>query len=236
MPAGGTTSLHCSPPTGESWRSTFPATATSTGASSTPSTPGHARPWPSPRPREPRARPSSATAWAGFVALHAATAYSEYLTGAIIVVSPLRAATREDDTTRHARASRESRLCASEAEAIARFRPLPDQPSLPTSAVTSQPTPSPSRPTGGDGSSTGVYTTAPASGRLRRIGQLPNGCASGRARNVPGSRVRSALRAFRQLPIIEIPDAGHHIMLDQPLALATALWALLAIWTPLVPS
>lgn len=32
------------------------------------------------------------------------------------------------------------------------------------------------------------------------------------------------------LPVIELPDAGHHPMLDQPLVLLTALRALLALW------
>ena len=32
-------------------------------------------------------------------------------------------------------------------------------------------------------------------------------------------------------PIIEIPDAQHHLMLDQPLAFVAALRALLASWT-----
>jgi len=34
----------------------------------------------------------------------------------------------------------------------------------------------------------------------------------------------------RVTPVIEIPEAGHHAMLDQPLILLTALRALLADW------
>ena len=34
----------------------------------------------------------------------------------------------------------------------------------------------------------------------------------------------------RGLPVVDIPDAGHHPMLDQPLALATGLRTLLALW------
>ncbi len=34
----------------------------------------------------------------------------------------------------------------------------------------------------------------------------------------------------RAAPVVEIPDAGHHIMLDQPLALVAAVRALLADW------
>jgi pimeloyl-ACP methyl ester carboxylesterase len=42
--------------------------------------------------------------------------------------------------------------------------------------------------------------------------------------------LRSATPA--QVPWIVIPDAGHHIMVDQPLALVAALRALLAAWQP----
>ena len=34
----------------------------------------------------------------------------------------------------------------------------------------------------------------------------------------------------RAAPVVEIPDAGHHIMLDQPLAFVSALRALLSDW------
>jgi pimeloyl-ACP methyl ester carboxylesterase len=32
------------------------------------------------------------------------------------------------------------------------------------------------------------------------------------------------------MPVVDLPDAGHHPMLDQPLALVTALRTLLAFW------
>lgn len=34
----------------------------------------------------------------------------------------------------------------------------------------------------------------------------------------------------RRLPVVDLPDAGHHPMLDQPLALVTGLRTLLAVW------
>jgi len=34
----------------------------------------------------------------------------------------------------------------------------------------------------------------------------------------------------KNIPIVEIPDAGHHLMLDQPMALVTALKTFLALW------
>lgn len=37
-------------------------------------------------------------------------------------------------------------------------------------------------------------------------------------------------RLGRRAPVVEIPEAGHHMMLDQPLSLLTALRTLLADW------
>lgn len=39
----------------------------------------------------------------------------------------------------------------------------------------------------------------------------------------------------RNSPVIEIPDAYHHVMLDQPLAMIVALRAVLADWEHSVP-
>ena len=40
----------------------------------------------------------------------------------------------------------------------------------------------------------------------------------------------------RAAPVVEIPQAQHHVMLDQPLALVSALRALLADWEHSVPT
>jgi pimeloyl-ACP methyl ester carboxylesterase len=37
-------------------------------------------------------------------------------------------------------------------------------------------------------------------------------------------------RLGRLAPVIEIPAAGHHVMLDQPIALVTGIRALLSDW------
>ena len=39
----------------------------------------------------------------------------------------------------------------------------------------------------------------------------------------------------RNAPVIEIPDAHHHLMLDQPLALVAGIRAVLADWEHSVP-
>ena len=43
-------------------------------------------------------------------------------------------------------------------------------------------------------------------------------------------------RLGRVAPVIEIPAAGHHIMLDQPIALAAALRTLLSDWDHSLPA
>ena len=42
-------------------------------------------------------------------------------------------------------------------------------------------------------------------------------------------------RMGRAAPVVEIPGAEHHVMVDQPLALVTALRTLLADWEHSVP-
>ncbi len=38
-----------------------------------------------------------------------------------------------------------------------------------------------------------------------------------------------------RLPVVDLPDAGHHPMLDQPLSLITGLRTLLALWPGAAP-
>jgi pimeloyl-ACP methyl ester carboxylesterase len=39
----------------------------------------------------------------------------------------------------------------------------------------------------------------------------------------------------RNAPVVEIPEAHHHVLLDQPLAFVTAMRALLADWEHSTP-
>jgi pimeloyl-ACP methyl ester carboxylesterase len=47
----------------------------------------------------------------------------------------------------------------------------------------------------------------------------------------PDMGERIAERLGRVVPVVEIPLAAHHVMIDQPLSLITALRTLLADWT-----
>jgi pimeloyl-ACP methyl ester carboxylesterase len=43
-------------------------------------------------------------------------------------------------------------------------------------------------------------------------------------------------RLGRLAPVIEVPVAGHHVMLDQPIALVTGIRTLLADWDHSLPA
>ena len=43
-------------------------------------------------------------------------------------------------------------------------------------------------------------------------------------------------RLGRVAPVIEIPSAGHHVMLDQPIALVAAIRTLLSGWDHSLPA
>jgi pimeloyl-ACP methyl ester carboxylesterase len=174
----------------------------------------------------------------GFVALHTAAAHGDLLTAAVVVDSPLRAATPEDDDARGRRASRESRLYASEDEAMAHFRPLPQQPALPYVLRHVA-------------ASSAVETIAGWRWKFDRrifdrprftpdhVGSIPCSVAVLRGEHGMLGATECAALAERldgRPPIIEIPNAGHHIMLDQPLALTAALRTLVAMWTPIPAS
>jgi pimeloyl-ACP methyl ester carboxylesterase len=65
----------------------------------------------------------------------------------------------------------------------------------------------------------------------------PVGCHAAVVRGERGlGTIRTSLELARRLgpavPLTTIPDAGHHIMLDQPIALIATLQTLLGQWTP----
>jgi pimeloyl-ACP methyl ester carboxylesterase len=62
------------------------------------------------------------------------------------------------------------------------------------------------------------------------IGHSMGGFVALRAAGLYGSRLARVVAIGRLAPVIEIPAAGHHVMLDQPLALVTGLRTLLSDW------
>ena len=168
----------------------------------------------------------------GFVALRAAGLFGSQLQGIIVIDSPVREATPEDQAARQRRAFGPLRVYPTREAAIARFHPMPDQPSLPY--VLDHVAQTSVRPAGGGWS----WKFDPAlfgrsSDLPRLLRQLDCRVALLHAEHgiVPPSTGELMYDSLGQrAPLIEIPAAGHHVMLDQPIALVTAIRTLLADW------
>jgi pimeloyl-ACP methyl ester carboxylesterase len=174
----------------------------------------------------------------GFVALRAAGLYGARLAGIVVIDSPVQDLTPEDRAARDARAFGPLRVYPTSEAAIARFRPIPDQPILPyvrdhVAATSIRPV------TGGwtwkfDPAIFGRSQATPA-----LLHQLDCRVALFHAEHgiVPPQTAELMYdKLGRRAPVIEIPAAGHHVMLDQPIALVTGLRTLLSDWEHSLPA
>ena len=174
----------------------------------------------------------------GFVTLRLASLYGARIAGAVAIDSPVRDLTPEEQAAREHRAFGQLHVYPTREAAIARFRPIPDQPTL--AYITSTwPRRRSARPTaGGRGSSTrGIFRRAHFGAAL--LTRLDCRVALFRAEHGILSRQMSEVmydRLGRVAPLIEIPAAGHHVMLDQPIALVAALRTLLSDWDHSLPA
>lgn len=175
----------------------------------------------------------------GFVTLTAALQHGEELAGAVVVDSPVRDRSPEEIAARQQRAFGPPRVYPDRARALTRFRTVPEQ----------------------DGDLPYVHahiaehSLRPVSGGWswkfdRRIfggigltpGELGRpGCRVALFRAeyglVPADMGEMVVdRMGRAATVVEIPGAGHHVMIDQPLALVTALRTLLADWEYALPA
>lgn len=174
----------------------------------------------------------------GFVALRAAGIYGSQLAGIVVIDSPVQDITPEDRAARDARAFGPLRVYPSREAAIARFRPIPDQPSLPYVrehvAATSI-----HAVEGGwswkfDPAIFGRTQATPA-----LLHHLDCRVAVFHAEHgiVPPHTTELMYdKLGRRAPVIEIPAAGHHVMLDHPIALVTGIRTLLSDWDHSLPA
>lgn len=178
----------------------------------------------------------------GFVTIATAALHPEMVTGVVIVDSPVTEPDPEVEASRLKEAFGRSRTYASVDEALARFRTVPPQARyLPY--VMDHVGRRSLRPVDGDdagfrwkfdpsvfaqfggGSIRGV--ALPYLGRIvSRFALLR--CENGLVTRGIGESMNAELG--RVAPVIELPEAGHHPMLDEPLVLLTALRSLLADW------
>jgi pimeloyl-ACP methyl ester carboxylesterase len=168
----------------------------------------------------------------GFVTLQAAITSGDRIAGAIVVDSPLRELTPEEVAARAGIAFGPLRVHASLAEGLARFHPIPNQPVL--DYVAAHVAAHSLRPVDGgwvwkfDPRIFGGSPLAPSS-----ITPLDLRVALVRGERGILTRQMSLNvhdKLGRAVPVVEIPDAGHHIMLDQPLSLVAALRTFLGEW------
>ena len=173
----------------------------------------------------------------GVVTLRVAALAGSRIEGAVIIDSPVRNPAPEQQAAQDRRVFGELRVYPSREAAIARFRPVPDQPVLGyiaghvAAASVRQ----------ADGGWTWkwdprIFVLEPPRAPLTR---LDCRVALFRAEHGIMSAEMSEImydRLGRVAPLIEIPAAGHHIMLDQPIALAAALRTLLSDWDHSLPA
>lgn len=152
------------------------------------------------------------------------------IAGAIIIDSPVEPDGTGSRPEPDSPAFGNARRYPSAAAVIARFRPIPAQEVLDFVAAHVAKT---SVREVSDG---WTWKFDPAFVRL--IGEMPRtldglGCpvvfVAGE-RGILSSKARAALDTSAEVGVVEIPDAGHAIMLDQPLALVSALRGILAAW------
>ena len=181
----------------------------------------------------------------GFVTMLTGGRYGDRLKGIVILDSPVNPPVRGDasgDPVRHT--PRPHNIYPSLAAALARFRLMPPQPSenlylldwVARHSLKEVTSPAPGF----------TWKFDPAIWRHFSIGDTEALLKAARCRIAVFRGEHSVLMPpavgayiYKLLggaaPVIEIPEAQHHIMLDQPLALVAALRALLADWEHSVP-
>jgi pimeloyl-ACP methyl ester carboxylesterase len=173
----------------------------------------------------------------GHVTLRVARLFGSRIEGAVVIDSPVRDMAPEEHAAQDQRVFRSLHVYPSREAILARFRPVPDQPVL------------------------GYIADHVAATSIRRVDggwtwkwdppifgrELPQApltrldcrVALFRAEHGIMSAEMSDVmydRLGRVAPVIEIPAAGHHVMLDQPIALVAAIRTLLSDWDHSLPS
>jgi pimeloyl-ACP methyl ester carboxylesterase len=173
----------------------------------------------------------------GLVTLRLAALAGSQIAGAVAIDSPVRDMAPEDRAARQHRAFGPLRVYPTREAAIARFRPIPDQPVL--SYIAEHVAATSIRPAEGGWTwkfDPNVFARDHLTPEL--LTRLDCRVALFRAEHglvTPQQGEVLYDRLGRVAPVIEIPVAGHHIMLDQPVALAAALRTLLADWDHSIP-
>jgi pimeloyl-ACP methyl ester carboxylesterase len=174
----------------------------------------------------------------GFVTLATAAAHGDRLAGAVVMDSPVTAPDPEMESGRRNQ-FRDPKVYPDAATAIARFRTVPEQDNYEPYVMAHVAAMSLRRTEGGV-----TWKFDPAIFRPSRsaanelLATVTCRVALFRAEHglvTPDIGAYMYEQLGRVAPVIEIPMAGHHLMLDQPLLVVTALRTLLADWEHSVP-
>lgn len=177
----------------------------------------------------------------GFVCIATAARHGARLAGIVVLDSPVRRPDPESEEGARGKAFRNPKLYPDPETALAHYRLVPEQPCENRFAVDHIARHSLRRAEGG-------YTWKFDPAVFRRFSPraaheiLPEvGCRVALFRAEFGL-VTPDIGAYmyelldRNAPVVEIPQAYHHMMLDQPLALVSALRAILADWEHSIPT
>lgn len=174
----------------------------------------------------------------GWVALTVAALHANEVAGAIAIDSPIRDRSPEEEAAAEQRAFGPLKVYETREQALARFRMVPEQAAaLPY--VQSHIAATSLR----EVAAGWTWKFDPAIFGHRRPGPdllTSITCRVGILRAEKGLLTRDIGRHMYDLlgrvaPVIAIPEAGHHVMVDHPLSLVTALRSLLADWQHSTP-
>jgi len=180
----------------------------------------------------------------GFPTMACAARHGERMRGAVILDSPIRTPEqrREFEKARQERVHKPLRVYPSFEEAVMRFRFMPVQPCEHLYIVDHIARTSLRQVPATDTSSAGwTWCFDPFMWKGYRMGsptedlsnaRCPIAIVWGARSSLVGPSVVEYARSLAPegSPMVEIPDADHHVMIDQPLAFVAALRGLLAAW------
>jgi pimeloyl-ACP methyl ester carboxylesterase len=174
----------------------------------------------------------------GFVTVTTAALHPDHVAGAVILDSPIKEPDPEVEATNQANFAK-AKVHPDREQAVARFRTVPAQDHYVPYVLRHVAEHSLRRVEGGWTWKFDPTFMLPGRGDPARL-MARIRCRVALFRSEHGL-VTPDIGAFmygqlgRRAPVIEVPEAGHHLMLDQPLSLLTGLRTLLADWEHSVP-
>lgn len=169
----------------------------------------------------------------GIVSFVAAHLYGDRLAGVQIIDSPIRQRTPEEEAARRQAAFGPKKVYPTREEALARFRFVPPQDSVVPCVREHVAATSLAAVDGGWSWKFDPAVFARSGGDTLAVARPRCPLAYFRAQHgiVSDSLLEEMRGRFGPSAIVaEIPDAGHHTMIDQPLALVTGIRTVLAAW------